>query len=154
MLGCGKYGAPHYESFGFLITPSRTKHSTSFLNIFSCTFVTRYGKKHIGLSFCFNLKATGSVFNVPSVPSKNSSNFSKNLSKYLCCSYIKYWGLFSIYLFKSNFSYLTYKIIHNHLVEVREFYYLYTFSMYEFLKYSLGVILPIFKILIHTFPNQ
>ena len=74
-LGCAKNGAPHYELFPNYSTPSRTKHSTSFLNIPSCTFGTVYGLARIGFASSFNSKSTISVFQVPSVPSNNSSNF-------------------------------------------------------------------------------
>ena len=41
-LDCAKDGAPHSESFATSRTPSNTKCSTSFLNIYSCTFVNVY----------------------------------------------------------------------------------------------------------------
>ena len=41
-LGCLKYGAPHSELFAISRTPSRNKLSTSYLNIFPCTFGTGY----------------------------------------------------------------------------------------------------------------
>ena len=70
-LGCAKDGAPHYESVYTSMNPNETNNSTSFLKISSCTFVTRYDCKHIGFVSSFNLKSTGSVFQVPSIPSTN-----------------------------------------------------------------------------------
>ena len=72
-LGFTKYGAPYSVWFYFSSTPRRTKPSTYFLNIHSCTFVTRYGFERIGFALYFNLKTTGYVFEPPSVPSDNSS---------------------------------------------------------------------------------
>ena len=67
-LGCEKDGAPHSESFATSRTHSRTKRSTSFLNISSCTLGTRYGRENIGFTSSFNLKSTDYIFQVPSVP--------------------------------------------------------------------------------------
>ena len=53
---------PHSESFSTLRTPSRTRRSTYFLKISSCTFGTRYGREKIGFAYSFNSKSTGSVF--------------------------------------------------------------------------------------------
>ena len=69
-LGWAKDGDTHYESFANLRTPSITKRSTSFLNIYSCTFGTGYGLNQIGFTSSFNPKSTGSFFQVTSVPSK------------------------------------------------------------------------------------
>ena len=41
------YGASHSESFATLMTRNRNKHSTFFLNIFSCTFGTGYGCENL-----------------------------------------------------------------------------------------------------------
>ena len=49
-LECEKYEDFHSEVFVFSRTLSGTKHSTSFLNISSCSFGTGYGHKHIGLT--------------------------------------------------------------------------------------------------------
>ena len=117
-LVCAKDGSPHSESFSISSTPSRTKFSTYFFNISSCSFITGYGLEHIFFSSSFNLKPTRSVFHVPSVPSKNSSNFWNNLSYSLRCISIKFWQWFFIALFKSAFSCLSYKISLNILVEV------------------------------------
>ena len=73
-LGCAKYGDPHSESFYTSRTPNRTKFSTSFLKLYSCTFGTGYGRSCIVFASSFNLNSTGSVFQVPSVPLNNSSN--------------------------------------------------------------------------------
>ena len=81
------------------LNPSRTKLSTSFLNIPLCTFGTGYGLEHIVFEFYFNLKYTGSIFHVPSVPSKNSSYLCKNVIYSLLCSSFKWWHWFlSLYL--------------------------------------------------------
>ena len=97
-LGYVKDGSPHSESFYTLRTPNRTKRPISFFNISSCTFSTVYGREHIGLVSSFKSKYTGSVFQVPSVPSKNYSNFYNNFSNSLHCVIVKYWHWVSITL--------------------------------------------------------
>ena len=79
-LGCAKDGSPHSGSSSSSTNHSRSKHSTSFLKNSLCTFSTGYGREHIGFTFYFNLKSTWSVFQVPSVPSNNSSIFVINLA--------------------------------------------------------------------------
>ena len=69
-----KDGDPHYESFYISGNNIKTKFSTSFLKK-SCTFVTGYGLKNIGFASYFSSMSAGSVFRVPSVPSKNCSIF-------------------------------------------------------------------------------
>ena len=69
-----KHGATHSESFVFFRNPSRTKHSTSLLNIYLCTFGNLHGFEHISFALYFNSKSDGSVFQVLSV-SPNSSSF-------------------------------------------------------------------------------
>ena len=81
---CVKYRAPHYEKFNFSIIPSRTKRSTSFLNIYSYDFSTGYGCIHIDLTFYFNYKPAGSDFFVPSFTFNNSSKKFNRLSKSFC----------------------------------------------------------------------
>ena len=94
---------PHSESFATLRAPSRTRRSTSFLNIYSCNFSTGYGRKHICFAYYFNWNSTGYVFQLPSVPSNNSSNFCNNFSSSLRCVIVKCWHWFSITLCKSYF---------------------------------------------------
>ena len=67
-LGCTKDGSTLSESFEFLITPSGTKRSTSFLKNSLCNFGTIYGLENMFLEFYFNSNSTGSVFQLPSVP--------------------------------------------------------------------------------------
>ena len=74
-LGCAKDGANNSESFYISRTTSRTKLSTSFLNISLCNFGTGYGYKHIGLVLYFYFNSTGSIFQVSSVPPNNSLIF-------------------------------------------------------------------------------
>ena len=81
---CVKYRAPHYEKFNFSIIPSRTKRSTSFLNIYSYDFSTGYGCIHIDLTFYFNSKPAGYDFFVPSFTFNNSSKKFNRLSKSFC----------------------------------------------------------------------
>ena len=50
-LGCTKDWDPHYGSLVYSRTPSRTKLSTPFLNIYLCNFSTGYGIKNIGFEF-------------------------------------------------------------------------------------------------------
>ena len=71
-LGCVKDGAPRYESFSTPRNHIGTKRSTSFLEISLCTFGTGYGHEHIVFVSSFNSKYDVSVFQVPSVLSKNS----------------------------------------------------------------------------------
>ena len=68
-------GASHSELFSILRTHIRLKGSTSCFNISLCNFGTGYVLEYIGFVFSFNYMSTGSVFQVPSVPSKNSSTF-------------------------------------------------------------------------------
>ena len=105
-LSCAEDGDTHSESFDSPRTSSRNKRSTSYLNIFSCTFGTRYGLGHIRFLFYFHSKSNGYFFQVPSVPLNNSSNTFNNLSNSLRCSSFKLYHLFFITLFKSDFSYL------------------------------------------------
>ena len=118
-LGCAKDGDPHSESFYISRTLSKTKNLTSFLNISLCNFGTGYGCEHIGFTYYFNPKSTGDVFQVPSVPSKKSSNFCNNFSNSLRCIYVRWWHWVSITLCKSEFSYLASKIARNVLVAVQ-----------------------------------
>ena len=85
----------------------------------SCTFSTRYGLEHIGFAFSFNLKSNGSVFQVPSVPSNNSSGCFNNFRNSLRFFSVKCWHWFFVTLFKSAFSYLAYKITCNIFLEIR-----------------------------------
>ena len=55
----------------------------------SCTFRTGYGLEYIGFTSSFNSKSTGSVFQVPSVPLNNSSNFCDNCKNSLCCVIVR-----------------------------------------------------------------
>ena len=80
-LVCERYGAPHSELFYLLRNPSRTKWSVFFLNNYLCNFVTGYCFYYIGFEFYFNSKSTGCFFRVPSVTSKNASNFCDNFGK-------------------------------------------------------------------------
>ena len=105
-LGYSKDGATHSESLGSSRTPSRTNRSTSFLKISLCNFSIGYGFEHIGFTFYFNSKYDGCVFQVPSVPSNNSSDFCSNFSDSLRCDSVRYPHWFSITLFKSAFWYL------------------------------------------------
>ena len=99
-LGCVKDGSPHYELFTSSRTPSRTKRSTSFLNIYSFTFGTGCGLNNISFASSFNSKYTGSVFQVPSFLSNNYSKKLNNFSNSLRCVYVICWNWFSINLFK------------------------------------------------------
>ena len=58
-LGCLNDGDPHSDSFSVSRSSSRTKRSTSFLNISSCTLGTGYGIEHISFASYFNLNSTG-----------------------------------------------------------------------------------------------
>ena len=109
--GCAKYGATHYELFDTSRTPNRTKRPTSFLNIYSCTFSTSYGREHIGFAWSFNSDSNGSVFQVPCVPSNNSSNLCNNFSNSLRCVIVKCWHWVSVTLFKSDF-FILYLMLH------------------------------------------
>ena len=102
-LGCKKYGSPHSDSFDFSRTPSITKHSKYFLNIYPCTLGTGYGCKNISLESSFNSKSTESLFRVPIIPSKNYSDFCNKLSKYFCSYLVKSWHLFSSLYLKMSF---------------------------------------------------
>ena len=53
--------------------------SYHFFTIYLCTLGNGYVIEHIGFKLYFNLKCTGSVLQVPSVPSNNSSNCCNNL---------------------------------------------------------------------------
>ena len=68
-----EYGDTHSGSFVFFRNPSITKHITSLLNISLFTFNNVHGFEHISFALYFNSKYTGSVFQVPSVPSNSSS---------------------------------------------------------------------------------
>ena len=117
-LGCAKYEDPHSESFDFSRIPSRTKHSTHFLDISSCTFGTIYGIENIGFTYYFNSKSTWYFLQVPSFTSTNSSDFFNDLSNSLHCVSVKCFHWFFITLFKSALSYSASIIIFNRLVEV------------------------------------
>ena len=69
-LGCAKYRDPYSELFAFWWNISRNKRSTSFLNIYFCTFGNGFG-----FTYSFNPVSTGYFSQVPSVPSNNSSVF-------------------------------------------------------------------------------
>ena len=71
-LGCAQDGVPHYEMFALSRTTIRNKRSTYFS---LCSFGTVHDLEHIVFTSYFNLKYTGSVIHVPSVPSNNSPNF-------------------------------------------------------------------------------
>ena len=88
-LGCAKYGDTHSESFATSRIPNRTKRSTPFLKMSSCTYCTGYDCKYIGFSSSFDPKYTGSVPQFPSIPSKNSLNLCHNFSNSLCCVIVK-----------------------------------------------------------------
>ena len=120
-LGCAKYGAPHSESFSTPSTPNRTKFSTSFLDIYSCNFVTGYFCEHIFFTLSFNSESTGSGLQIPSVPFYNSSNICNNVINSLRCVIVKCWHWVSITLCKFAFSYLASNITRNHFVAVRTF---------------------------------
>ena len=90
-LGCTKYGSPHSESNELSRTPSITKRYILF-NLSLCNFVTGYGIKHIDFKFSFNFKSTGYVIQLPSVSSKHSSKFYRNLSNSSCCYFFKCWN--------------------------------------------------------------
>ena len=126
-LGCANNLVPHYESFATSRTPSTTKRSTSSLNISSCTFVTWYGRDQIGSAFSFNSRSTGYFFQVPSVPSKNSSNFYNNFSNSLSFVIVKCWHWVSITLCTLAFSYIAYNITLNRFVAVHTCFDSYTY---------------------------
>ena len=90
-LGWEKDGATHSESFATLRNPSINIRSTYFLNISLCTFGTRYFHEQIVFASSFNLESTRSIFQVPSVPSNNSSIFCNNFSNSLHCVIVKCW---------------------------------------------------------------
>ena len=75
VLGFAKDGATHSESFAISRTPNMTKSSTPCLNIYFCTFDTGYGSDRVGKSLSFHLNYSGSILQVPSVPSKKYSFF-------------------------------------------------------------------------------
>ena len=89
-LDCAKDGAPHSEYLDFSIILSRNKRSTSALNIPLCTLGTGYGLKHIGFVSSFNSKSTGSILQVPIVPSKNSYMFYNNFRNSLRFTSIRF----------------------------------------------------------------
>ena len=117
-LGFAKHAAPHSEPFSTLRNPNRTKHSTSLLNISSCTLGTDYSRKHISFASYFNLKSTRSVFQVPSIPLNNYSDFCNVFGISLCCDILKCWHWGSIILCKFDFSYLASNITCNGSVVV------------------------------------
>ena len=88
-LGCANYGAPHYESLSPPSNTSRIKLSTYFLNISSCTFDTGYVRDYTAFTSSLNSKYTGSVFQLPSFPLKNSSNICNNFGNLLHCVIVK-----------------------------------------------------------------
>ena len=83
-LGCAKGGAPHSESLAHVSTPNRTKISTYFFNISSCTFGTVYGLENIGFSPSLNSMSTGSIFQVPIFPQSNSLIIYQFITLYFC----------------------------------------------------------------------
>ena len=109
-LSCANNGDSHSGLFDISRTPSRTKHSTSSLDISLCTFGNLYGIEHIGFTSSFNSKSTGSVFHVPSVPLKNALDFCNSLIIFLRCTSVRCCHWFSITLFKFAFSYLASKL--------------------------------------------
>ena len=127
-LGCAKYESPHAEWFATSRTHNRTKCSTSFLDISSCTFGAGCSCKHIGSASYFNLKYIVSIFYVPSIPSNNSSNFCNHFSNSLHYVNVKYLHWVSITLCKFSFSYLASKITRNGCVAVRTCSESYTYS--------------------------
>ena len=120
-LGFAKDEAPHSESFYYSSNTNRIKRSTYFLKVYACTFITGYGLEHIGFESSFNLKCTGSVFKVSSVPLNKSSKFCASFSNLKRCVVYKCWHWVSMTLCKSDFSYLAYNITRNNLVTVRTF---------------------------------
>ena len=116
--GCANNGSSHSESFYISNHPSRTKHSISLICFSSGTFSNIYGLTHTGFESYFNLKYNGSVFQVPSVQSNNSSIFFYDLSNSLHFVSVKCWHWFYITVFKSTFSYLASKSTRNYLVEI------------------------------------
>ena len=115
---CVGWGSPSWVVGFFFCNPSRTKRSTSFLNISLCNLGTGCGLKNIGFTLSFNSKSTGSVFQVPSIPSNNSSKFCNYFSNSLRCTSVIFWGWFSIRLFKYAFSDLASKMTFKCLLEV------------------------------------
>ena len=116
VLGFAKNGDPHSESFALPNTPSRTKLSASFLTFIHVTLVNLYDIEHIRFTSYFHFNSTGSVFQVPSVPSYNSLNFCNHFSNSLRCVSVIFWHWVFITLFKSVFSHLGSKITRHCLV--------------------------------------
>ena len=58
-------------------------HVQPLVNISLCNLVTGYGLEHIGFTSSFNVKSTGSIFRVPSIPLHSSSIFCNNLGNSL-----------------------------------------------------------------------
>ena len=123
------------------------KHSTYFLNIYSCTFDIGYGRNNIGFAFYFNLNYTTSVLQVPSVPLNNYLNICNNFINSLCCVNVKCWHWVSIILCKYAFSYLAYNITRNNFVAVRTCYDSYTSLTQASVNDSSGVIFLVLKYL-------
>ena len=85
-LGYEKDGDPHYMLLSLSRTTRRTKLPTSFMDISPCTFGTGYGLKHIGFESFFKSEHNGTVFQVPSVLTNNSSYYCNNFSNFLRCT--------------------------------------------------------------------
>ena len=76
---------------------------------------------------------------------KNPPFFCNNLRNSLRCSSVKLWHLFFNDLFKYDFSYLAYTILPNSLLEVWTCSDSNIFFTYALIKYSLSLVLPVFK---------
>ena len=102
-LGCAKDGDPHSESLFCSRTPSRAKRSISFLKISQCNYGKWIWSQTYRLCILFQFKVYWIFFQVPSVPSNNSSKFCNNFSNSLHFISCMCWHWFSITLFKSEF---------------------------------------------------
>ena len=71
-------GEPHSESLHLFKTPKSTNRWTSLRKVCSCICGIWYGWLYYGLAPGFNSNITGSVFQVPKVPSNNVSYLCSN----------------------------------------------------------------------------
>ncbi len=112
-FGMMKEGEAHLDDGCHFNTHINIRRSISFIRVALCIFGIRYGLPWYGLAPSFNLKETGSNFQSPSVPSKNSSKLRSNASSKLQCDVLRCVRLFFYNAWKVYFVILSIQNFHN-----------------------------------------